>query len=983
MEVTPYEVIPECYPRFKNADKRICDITDRTNKLLLDTFVPTLVRKTFPKRNICHNVKLYLCKMEEDKMNLNVENFVMKNESYTTKQTHKYRNAGQFLTENRNSFDSTTVLVFQACQDLGHELEKFLQPGPSVIIVTCLKEGQDAENQYDHLNCKTVPSEENIAEVIGSLLEQMAFKPMKEMFEYIRGLCYENHSSSIVTKLDRSEPEQMLDTNGSLCNEGKLAKLLSSTNDSHNKKRKLETSTEKGTCTTPRQEVNGFARQCNEIEENEVAKQEAKLLGSTNDSHNKKRKLETSTEKGTCTTPRQEVNGFARQCNEIEENEVAKQEAKLLGSTNDSHNKKRKLETSTEKGTCTTPRQEVNGFERQCNEIEENEMAKQEVSKPSSPTNDSHNEERKLQTCTETGTCASSSDDSRKLNGLVRECNEIEENEIAKQEVSKISSSMNDPHNGKRRLQTSSETGTCTSSSDGSRKLNGLVRVCNEIEENEIAKREVSKPSSSTNDSHNEERKLQTCTETGTCASSSDDSRKLNGLVRECNEIEENEMAKEEVSKLSSSTNDSRNEERKLKTCTETGTCASSNDDSRKSNGLVRESNEIKENEIAKREGLVRECNEIEENDMAKQEDEKSNRKFRESKEDFQRLLGEMIGMYRRSRLPETLKPHLDGPWGKESDQVIRSLYRLSPSVRGYSYKFITRLQIHVFGNDIEKLRPKIAEILNNHGIKSDSYDVVPPLDDVKQFSKILSGSRVEVDESKHFGSLTSFVKMTPKTQKTKTYCSLASKHLLQGQKTLDILSKERTLKADVIEKTAPLGDLNMLFDIAAARIKKEDELHCDGRFKTENGTLMKGKMNKDDSIDCLHVHMYGAETPFSRGIIATTQYINIHSSVNGEESQPEAVEDDINEVNRFIYVQSRDKTKPFCKQGDSGAMVCADHEEDNHVELISSVIGGPLIVKNKDGKNMITDSYQTLRLRSGVDYLEKLTQSDIEFFDS
>ncbi|XP_060586400.1 uncharacterized protein LOC132742097 isoform X15 [Ruditapes philippinarum] len=819
MEVTPYEVIPECYPRFKNADKRICDITDRTNKLLLDTFVPTLVRKTFPKRNICHNVKLYLCKMEEDKMNLNVENFVMKNESYTTKQTHKYRNAGQFLTENRNSFDSTTVLVFQACQDLGHELEKFLQPGPSVIIVTCLKEGQDAENQYDHLNCKTVPSEENIAEVIGSLLEQMAFKPMKEMFEYIRGLCYENHSSSIVTKLDRSEPEQMLDTNGSLCNEGKLAKLLSSTNDSHNKKRKLETSTEKGTCTTPRQEVNGFARQCNEIEENEVAKQEAKLLGSTNDSHNKKRKLETSTEKGTCTTPRQEVNGFARQCNEIEENEVAKQE------------------------------------------------------------------------------------------------------------VSKISSSMNDPHNGKRRLQTSSETGTCTSSSDGS--------------------------------------------------------RKLNGLVRECNEIEENEMAKEEVSKLSSSTNDSRNEERKLKTCTETGTCASSNDDSRKSNGLVRESNEIKENEIAKREGLVRECNEIEENDMAKQEDEKSNRKFRESKEDFQRLLGEMIGMYRRSRLPETLKPHLDGPWGKESDQVIRSLYRLSPSVRGYSYKFITRLQIHVFGNDIEKLRPKIAEILNNHGIKSDSYDVVPPLDDVKQFSKILSGSRVEVDESKHFGSLTSFVKMTPKTQKTKTYCSLASKHLLQGQKTLDILSKERTLKADVIEKTAPLGDLNMLFDIAAARIKKEDELHCDGRFKTENGTLMKGKMNKDDSIDCLHVHMYGAETPFSRGIIATTQYINIHSSVNGEESQPEAVEDDINEVNRFIYVQSRDKTKPFCKQGDSGAMVCADHEEDNHVELISSVIGGPLIVKNKDGKNMITDSYQTLRLRSGVDYLEKLTQSDIEFFDS
>jgi hypothetical protein len=310
-------------------------------------------------------------------------------------------------------------------------------------------------------------------------------------------------------------------------------------------------------------------------------------------------------------------------------------------------------------------------------------------------------------------------------------------------------------------------------------------------------------------------------------------------------------------------------------------------------------------------------------------------------------------------------------------------LYELSPSVRGYSYKFITRLQIHVFGKDIEKLRPKIAEILNNHGIKSDSYDIVPPLDDVKQFCKILSGSKVERDEDTPFGSLTSFVKMTPKTQKEKTYCSLASKHVLQGQKTIAIVTNKRTIKADVIEKTAPLDDVNMMFDIAAARIKKEDELHCDGRFKTEDGKLMKGIMNKNDSIDCLHVHMNGAITPNSRGIIATTQYINRNSSVNGEESQPEAVEDDINEVNRFIYVESRDKTKPFCEPGDSGAMVCADHEEGYHVELISSVIGGPLIVKNKDGKDMITDSYQTLRLTSGVDYLEKLTQSDIEFFDS
>jgi hypothetical protein len=55
--------------------------------------------------------------------------------------------------------------------------------------------------------------------------------------------------------------------------------------------------------------------------------------------------------------------------------------------------------------------------------------------------------------------------------------------------------------------------------------------------------------------------------------------------------------------------------------------------------------------------------------------DEKSNRKFRENKGDFQLLLGEMIGMYRRSRLPETLKPQLDGLEDKVSDQVCIYLY--------------------------------------------------------------------------------------------------------------------------------------------------------------------------------------------------------------------------------------------------------------------------------------------------------------------
>jgi hypothetical protein len=120
---------------------------------------------------------------------------------------------------------------------------------------------------------------------------------------------------------------------------------------------------------------------------------------------------------------------------------------------------------------------------------------------------------------------------------------------------------------------------------------------------------------------------------------------------------------------------------------------------------------------------------------------------------------------------------------------------------------------------------------------------------------------------------------------------------------------------------------------------------------------------------------MSGAHTSKGLGIIATTSYQNrkpVEGTELSQEPQPEAEADDLNEYNRIIYVASREKAVPFCKPGDSGAMVCFDHEDGNHVDLISTVIG-----QNEDEQ----DIYHTLRLRSGVSYLENLTQSDIEFF--
>jgi hypothetical protein len=299
--------------------------------------------------------------------------------------------------------------------------------------------------------------------------------------------------------------------------------------------------------------------------------------------------------------------------------------------------------------------------------------------------------------------------------------------------------------------------------------------------------------------------------------------------------------------------------------------------------------------------------------------------------------------------------------------------------------------------DDIEKLKPKITDELDRHGFSSDIYDIVPAPDDATPLNKIIAGSKVGnmvEKEGASFGTLTSFVKTKSDETKGPRYCSLASKHLLDGRESIQISSIEQTITAAVIKETAP-GDGNMYVDIAAAVIKKEDEKVCDGRFKTEDGTLIKGIVyNKDDSLlACQHVHINGASTSLGLGIIAFTQF-NGREPIEARNGQNKSCkskqeEEKSNEINKFIYVESRNKSSPFCTGGDSGAMVCADDEDGEHVELISTVIGkvvnqretkqcGAANVKEND--NAV---YQTLRLETGISHLKKLIKSEIDFFDS
>ncbi|XP_053390398.1 uncharacterized protein LOC128553290 isoform X2 [Mercenaria mercenaria] len=357
--------------------------------------------------------------------------------------------------------------------------------------------------------------------------------------------------------------------------------------------------------------------------------------------------------------------------------------------------------------------------------------------------------------------------------------------------------------------------------------------------------------------------------------------------------------------------------------------------------------------------------------------------KFVENKPKFQRFLGEMIGMYKRSKIPDDLKPPLDDI---PKETVMNDLYTISSSIQGYSYRFHTRLQIFVSKDSIDRLKPEIVQTLEKHGIKQGDFDIVPPIDDVSHYNKIHSGARVERDTL--YGSLAGFVSM--QREQSEDLCAIASKHILDGQRSVELTNDEIRITADVIPETAP-GDQQMVYDISVAQIRTEDKIYCEGRFRNESGTFMKGKMCSydDDQLNCQNVHIYGASTPRGQGIISMTQYNqrteNEETNPNREHEVKEQMnlntesedreESNINnghedQKKTYIVVEDREGGKPFCAEGDSGAMVCADDEDGNHVQLISTVMG-------ESGKR-----YTTLRLTKAIAKLEEQTESQIYFLD-
>lgn len=149
-------------------------------------------------------------------------------------------------------------------------------------------------------------------------------------------------------------------------------------------------------------------------------------------------------------------------------------------------------------------------------------------------------------------------------------------------------------------------------------------------------------------------------------------------------------------------------------------------------------------------------------------------------------------------------------------------------------------------------------------------------------------------------------------------------------------------------------------YDIAALVMETDTDfgtdIELDGTFKTPNGiqkpcSVFKFEDQKyDDYFDGMHVFFRGAKTTLGRGIVTST---DMSDGVMQNYMQFEGVEE--NET-------------PFCQPGDSGAIVCFEHENGIDIKALAMLQGAISL----PGKENETDLYNGIRLENSLSALSE-----------
>ncbi|XP_060605953.1 uncharacterized protein LOC132758353 [Ruditapes philippinarum] len=315
-------------------------------------------------------------------------------------------------------------------------------------------------------------------------------------------------------------------------------------------------------------------------------------------------------------------------------------------------------------------------------------------------------------------------------------------------------------------------------------------------------------------------------------------------------------------------------------------------------------------------------------------------------KDSSERLYKEILGVFKRSRIPEHKKPDVRVIFPhKVGDEVSNELYKIDSSVKSCGYRYGT-LQVFVDDVSNDEIKNSIQKVLQTNGIND--FEIVPAISTYKSFIGV--GARAcPTDVFTSHGSLGGYAK-----RNSRDMCALVSRHVAIYSKDMrvSLFDQNSSIRSRLIPETVADDTDEPILDISAAEINPRDTPICDTRFKSECGKSLPRKdcEYENKQLDSRRVHLWGAVTAPGLGIITI----------------PEVR--DRNHDKTYIIVEDRaNATAVLCREGDSGAMVCADDDYGSGVEAISMLIG-------KDTTN--PGKYATFRIDKGLQQLEKQTDS-------
>ncbi|XP_060580500.1 uncharacterized protein LOC132737250 isoform X2 [Ruditapes philippinarum] len=317
----------------------------------------------------------------------------------------------------------------------------------------------------------------------------------------------------------------------------------------------------------------------------------------------------------------------------------------------------------------------------------------------------------------------------------------------------------------------------------------------------------------------------------------------------------------------------------------------------------------------------------------------------------IERLHDEFVGTFNRSVLPEDEKPYFADKLYTIDKTLLYTLQKQSHSIESIGYHCST-LQVNVNCNPIsDELKRSVERIMESYSIKK--YTIVSS--GVRDYLTCHVGKevKIEYEKGKYFNGTLGGFATTSSGESERTWAIL-SRHVVKGSfdMKLYIANDEQTYIGKVMKEVKEETVDKQYLDIAAASL--ESEISFDPRYITEEKVLVPGKrcFYDADSLRGLNVHIKGASTELGLGTITIPEQI--------------AVQNDNLDENHII-VEDRYGGNAFCKEGDSGAIVCAENPDKygEEVQLISMVIGENM---NKKG------SYTTVRLDKGLEELKSLT---------